>query len=180
MTTMLTPWLRWLLLVPASIGGGFAAAGLLSSLASIPAFLAYPAAFLSGLAYVVTALVIAHAIAPAHKRIVTIILSFFVVGDLAVVHLVLQADLLGLGAPGEWDDAGIGVLLTLLRAEDWGSLAHGGLAKVFGALAGLPVTWLMLRNHRAAATSPDAALGADVMGHPQGTQRDHKQADLPN
>ena len=50
----LPDWLRWLLLIPGSIGTAFLVASLISFVAS--GVFAYPAAFLSGCAYVFAAL----------------------------------------------------------------------------------------------------------------------------
>ena len=131
----LPDWLRWVLLVPSSIGTAFLAASLISFVAR--GVFTYPAAFLSGCVYVFAALYTASRVAPSHGRIVIAVLGLLVLGDLTFVHLVMAPDILDAAST----DRGLSVLLDLLRADDFRDLRHGGAVKIVGALAGLVLAW---------------------------------------
>ena len=135
MIDRLTDWLRWVLLVPGSIGTAFLVASLISFVAR--GVFTYPAAFLSGCAYVFAALYTASRVAPSHRRIVIAVLGVLILGDLTFVHLVLPPDMINAAST----DGGLSVLLGLLRADDFRDLRHGGAVKIVGALAGLVLAW---------------------------------------
>ncbi len=141
MIARIPKWLRWILFLPVSLAAGFLVAGLIHLVAAGEAnasggALAYAAAFLSGLGYVWVALYTAHTVAPAHKGVVATVLGILILGDLSVVHLVLPSDLIQTAAEGD-----LGVILRLLRADDYSGLQNGGVVKVAGALTGLALAW---------------------------------------
>lgn len=91
-------WLRWILLLPASIIGGFLAGSfveLINSLqaASARAPILYIAAFLGGLAGYWASFHISYCFAPSHKKVVVIVLGLIAVaGDLSVIHHIVQRE----------------------------------------------------------------------------------------
>ena len=138
--------LRWLLFLPAALGAGFLVGGLIRLLTPGEAdassgAIAYAAAFLSGLGYVWAALYIAHTVAPTHKRVVVTVLGILILGDLSVAHLILQTGLIPQAAVAEAEEGGLGVLLSLLRADEYGSLQQGGVVKIAGVLMGCGIAW---------------------------------------
>ncbi len=137
--------LRWILFLPVSLGAAFLVGGLMRLLASgqTGAPMAYSAAFLSGLAYVWAALYVAHTVAPSHKRIVVAVLGILLLGDLSVAHLILQTDLTPQLAAPQAEEGPLGVILGVLRAEDYSGLQNGGFVKVTGALSGCCIAWWM-------------------------------------
>ncbi len=138
--------LRWALFLPASIGAGFLVAGLIhlpfaddAGASRVPA--AYAAAFLSGLAYVWAALHVAHAVAPSHQRIVVTVLGILILGDMSVVHLILNTNLIQQIAVPESGDSGLSLILGALRTDDYSGLPNGGFVKLGGILAGCYIAW---------------------------------------
>jgi len=91
-------WVRWLLLLPASLGGGFVVGYLVylvnaSQAARPDAPIVFIADFLGGLASNFTAFVIAHEIAPSHQRaVLTIYVSVAVIAGIITIYLVLSHD----------------------------------------------------------------------------------------
>ena len=136
--------LRWILLLPASLGAGFLVGGVIRLLpagesgASI--VVAYAAAFLSGLAYVWFALYVAHTVAPAHKPVVVTVLGILILGDLSFVHLILP-ELIQQAAVPPAAESDLALLLGVLRAGDYGGLSHAGLVKIGGVLTGCYMAW---------------------------------------
>ena len=147
MIERISTWLRWILLVPVSLGAGFVVAGLIALLpggagASSGAF-AYAAAFFSGLVYVWAAVYTAHTVAPSRKRIVATVLGLLILGDLIFVLFLLPTDFFAPAEVAPRGEGGLGVLLGLLRAEDFSGLPNGGVVKIAGVLAGLGLAWRM-------------------------------------
>jgi hypothetical protein len=96
-------WLRWTLLLPASLLGGFLVAVLFEAINSADAQNAhapilYIAKFLGGLAGAMAAFSIAYSFAPSRGKIVVIILGVLaIVSNLSAVHhKVVQKDYMGL------------------------------------------------------------------------------------
>lgn len=146
MITQIPKWLRWILLVPVSLAAGFVLAGLIGLVAAggvdAPSgALAYAAAFLSGIGYIWAALYTAYAVAPSHKGIAAAVLGLLILGDMVFVHLVLPTDLLQTAATPPSAEAGLGILLRLLRADDYSGIPNGGVLKVGGVLTGLALAW---------------------------------------
>jgi hypothetical protein len=144
--TRIPIWLRWIFFVPVSLAAGFLVAGLIGLVASggmdAPRGLAaYAAAFLSGVGYVSAALYTAHAVAPSYKGIAATVLGLLILGDMAFVHLVLPSTLLQTAAPPPPAEGGLGVLLLLLRADEFSGIPNGGLLKVGGVATGLVLAW---------------------------------------
>ena len=132
---------RWVAAAPLSLGVGFLVAGLIVFITggrseATSGILAYSAAIVSGLVYVWAALLTAYWLAPSHKKIVTAVLSLLILGDLSFVHLVLHGDRLDPATVLQLEE-GLGVILVLLRVDDFHRLQFGGVAKIGGALAGL-------------------------------------------
>ena len=134
MNARIPNWLRWLVLLPVSLGAGFLAAGLIHLLAIGPAVLSYAAAFLSGVAYVWAALYTAHSVAPTHKRVAVTVLGILILGDLSFLHLVIPTDLLQRTSDLE-------VIYVFLRVDDYAGLEHGGVVKIAGAVTGALLAW---------------------------------------
>ena len=152
MIARIPQWLRWILLLPVSLAAGFLVAGLigLGTAGEVNASggaVAYAAAFLSGLGYVLAALYTAYAVAPSHKGVVTTVLGILVFGDLSVVYLVLPSDLLQTPATPPAAEGVFGMILSLLRADDYSALRNGGVVKLAGALTGLALAWW--KHHKA-------------------------------
>jgi hypothetical protein len=144
--TLVPKWLRWILFVPVSLAAGFLVAGLISLVAAggvdAPGgSLAYVAAFLSGMGYVLAAVYTAHTVVPSRKGIAATVLGFLILGDMAFIHLVMPSDLFQTAATPLPSDGGFGVLLHLLRADDYSGIPNGGVLKVGGVLAGLALAW---------------------------------------
>lgn len=106
----------------------------------------YIAAFVSGLTYVCAVLYVAYTVVPRYKPIVASVLGIFLLGDLAFVHLVFQPDLFQEATSSGPGAGGLGVLLNVLRADDYRSLEYGGVVKLAGALTGLFFAWHILRG----------------------------------
>ncbi|MHC4611481.1 MAG: hypothetical protein ACYS7M_14160 [Planctomycetota bacterium] len=162
MITRIPKWLRWILFVPVSLAAGFLVAGAIGLVspggANAPGgALAYAAAFLSGVGYVWAAVYTAHAVAPSHKAIAAAVLGVLILGDMAFVHLVLPSDVFQTAGSSPPAEGGLGVLLRLLRADDYSGLPNGGLLKVGGVLTGLVLVWWNLSEaQRRAYRSGDA------------------------
>lgn len=144
-------WLRWLLFLPASLGTGFLVAGVVAFLhttvtGASSGSVGYIAAFVSGLTYVCAVLYVAYTVVPRYKPIVASVLGIFLLGDLAFVHLVFQPDLFQEATSSGPGAGGLGVLLNVLRADDYRSLEYGGVVKLAGALTGLFFAWHILRG----------------------------------
>ena len=140
---------RWILFLPLAIGAGFLVGGLIRLVLFVESGpLAYAATFLSGLAYVLVALHVAHAVAPAHKKLVVIVLGFLILGDMSVVHLLLQGELIPGFSVAQARQRGVGVILGALRVDDYGGLPNAGPVKVGGVLAGCFLAWRMYVRQR--------------------------------
>ena len=134
-------WLRWPLILPASVIGGFLAGSVIyyinlsivSSSEHTWAPIAYAGAFLSGLAHVWVALLVVYAVAPSHKKLVVAVLAVFFIGDLSFVHLVLPGMVEDSFALSSGDTV-MNAILSALRADDFDTLKYGGYVKVAGAL----------------------------------------------
>lgn len=126
-------WLRWPLLPPLSLAAAYLAASAVALADSAGGLMVYAAAFASGVGYVWAALLVAHAVAPFHKRLATTVLGLFVLGDMAVVHLIMPPDLFDAMA----SEKGINVLLGLLRMDHYGDVPNGGALLVAGVAVGL-------------------------------------------
>ena len=128
------PWIRWLAVVPVSLGAGFALSAAPSTLlAWVPPSLvgsAGPLAALTGAAYVLGTCTAAWLVAPKLRRAMASLLGLFVIGDLAFVHLVAPDLFTTPGAPAADPMA---PLLGLLRVADVASVPNGGLWRVAGA-----------------------------------------------
>jgi hypothetical protein len=89
-------WVRWLLLLPASLGGGFVVGYLVylinaSQAARPDAPIVFIADFLGGLASNLTAFVIAHEIVPSHQRAVLIAyVSLAFIAGIVTTYIVLS------------------------------------------------------------------------------------------
>ena len=145
MITRIPKWLRWILFLPVSLAAGFLAAGLIGLVSggadASGGAPAYAAAFLSGVVYVWAALYTARALAPSPKGIAASVLGLLILGDMAFVHLVLPSSLLQTAATPPPTEGGLGVLLRLLRADDYTGIPNGGALKVGGVLTGLALLW---------------------------------------
>ena len=153
LTARISRLLRWIFFLPVSLGAGFLVGGLIHLLAGGEAgassgAVAYASAFLSGLAYVLAALRVAHTVAPSHKRIVVTVLGILILGDLGFVHLILQTDLIQQDAMARSGEGGLGVLLGLLRADDYSRLRYGGLVKIGGAVIGCYIALTGVRRNK--------------------------------
>ena len=134
-------WLRWIIVVPLSLGVGFVTAGLVAFVAGGKAdpssgLPAYSAVFVSGLVYIWAALMAAYTLAPSRKRMVAAVLGFLILGDLSFVHLVLRGDVFEATTVAQLEE-GLELILGLLRADDFSELQRGGITRVVGALVGL-------------------------------------------
>lgn len=100
-------WVRWLLLLPASLGGGFVVGYLVylvnaSQAARPDAPIVFIADFLGGLASNFTAFFIAHEFAPSHQRVVLIaFIAVAAIAGIVTTYIVLSHEyyrnLLGVG-----------------------------------------------------------------------------------
>ncbi len=142
-------WIRWVLTPPVAIGTGFLAASLVGLItagarsASGDA-IAYAGALVSGFVFAFVAVYAAHELAPEHKRIVSIAISIFILGDLTIVHVIYHTDMLTLP---DAEESGIGIILDLLRVDDYRHLKSGGIVRVAGAFIGCAlVAWTRFRT----------------------------------
>ena len=141
-------FLRWLLFVPTALLGGFLIGGLIQALFlalggdswESGSALAHIFPFLSGLAYSLVVLFIVSVIAPSHKGLVLLVLSVFLIGDLAFAHFILPG-LIDISPGTSASDDGIGLILNALRANDYANLRYGSVAKIAGALTGCFFMW---------------------------------------
>lgn len=130
-------WVRWLLIVPASLSAGYLVATALAVIVGpggggLIAAWGHLIATLSGAAYVVTGVLVAYRLAPRHKRLIPFILGAFILGDLSFIHLVAP-DLFTNTSLSQGASNPLSPILSVLRVEDYRHLRYGGLARVLGA-----------------------------------------------